>query len=128
LNGDEYNKEKALLEELESYKREREKIKKLVGTIGGKNFVKKDRIINIVFLGIVVGLFIVEITTDIIPLYLSLEVAVLLVSIKIVWLIQNITKMDHFLFWILNSIEFRINSLDKKISEFGDIISRERNQ
>ncbi|RKX98090.1 MAG: hypothetical protein DRP54_08540, partial [Spirochaetes bacterium] len=96
--------------------------------IGGKNFVKKDRIINIVFLGIVVGLFIVEITTDIIPLYLSLEVAVLLVSIKIVWLIQNITKMDHFLFWILNSIEFRINSLDKKISEFGDIISRERNQ
>lgn len=128
MNGDEYNKEKALLEELESYKREREKIKKLVGTIGGKNFVKKDRIINIVFLGIVVGLFIVEITTDIIPLYLSLEVAVLLVSIKIVWLIQNITKMDHFLFWILNSIEFRINSLDKKISEFGDIISRERNQ
>lgn len=128
MNSNEYDKEKALLEELESYKREREKIKKLVGSIGGKNFVKKDRIINIVFLGIVVGLFIVEITTDIIPLYLSLEVAVLLVSIKIVWLIQNITKMNHFLFWILNSIEFRINSLDKKISEFGDIISGERNQ
>jgi len=128
LNGDEYNKEKALLEELESYKREREKIKKLVGSIGGKNFVKKDRIINIVFLGIVVGLFIVEITTNIIPLYLSLEVAVLLISVKIVWLIQNITKMDHFLFWILNSIEFRINSLDKKISELGDIISGEKNQ
>ncbi len=128
MNGDEYNKEKALLEELESYKREREKIKKLVGSIGGKNFVKKDRIINIVFLGIVVGLFIVEITTNIIPLYLSLEVAVLLISVKIVWLIQNITKMDHFLFWILNSIEFRINSLDKKISELGDIISGERNQ
>jgi len=68
LNSNEYAKEKALLEELESYKREREKIKKLVGSIGGKNFVKKDRIINIVFLGIVVGLFIVEITTDIIPL------------------------------------------------------------
>ena len=128
MNSNEYDKEKALLEELESYKREREKIKKLVGSIGGKNFVKKDRIINIVFLGIVVGLFIVEITTNIIPLYLSLEVAVLLISVKIVWLIQNITKMDHFLFWILNSIEFRINSLDKKISEFGDIISRERNQ
>jgi len=128
LNSNEYDKEKALLEELESYKREREKIKKLVGSIGGKNFVKKDRIINIVFLGIVVGLFIVEITTNIIPLYLSLEVAVLLISVKIVWLIQNITKMDHFLFWILNSIEFRINSLDKKISELGDIISGERNQ
>ncbi|RKY01258.1 MAG: hypothetical protein DRP54_04045 [Spirochaetes bacterium] len=128
MNSNEYDKEKALLEELESYKREREKIKKLVGSIGGKNFVKKDRIINIVFLGIVVGLFIVEITTNIIPLYLSLEVAVLLISVKIVWLIQNITKMDHFLFWILNSIEFRINSLDKKISELGDIISGERNQ
>ena len=128
MNSNEYDKEKALLEELESYKREREKIKKLVGSIGGKNFVKKDRIINIVFLGIVVGLFIVEITTNIIPLYLSLEVAVLLISVKIVWLIQNITKMDHFLFWILNSIEFRINSLDKKISELGDIISGEKNQ
>ena len=113
------NREDELLEEIESFKREKEKIKKLIGSIGGKNFVKKDKLLNFILLGIVLILFILEITTNWLPSYISLEVAVLLVSVKIVWLINNISKMDHFQFWILNSIEFRLNLLSNKIDDIN---------
>ena len=118
-NFEDKEKEKELLEEIESFKREKERIKKLIGSIGGKNFVKKDKVLNFLLLGIVLILFLLELTTKWLPPYISLEVAVLLVSIKIVWLINNISKMDHFQFWILNSIEFRLNSLSNKISEIN---------
>ena len=118
---DEYSedkeREKELLEEIESFKKEKERIKRLIGSIGGKNFVKKDKLLNFILLGVVLLLFVLEITRNWLPAYISLEVAVLLVSIKIVWLINNISKMDHFQFWILNSIEFRLNSLSNKLNE-----------
>ncbi len=118
---DEYSedkeREKELLEEIESFREEKERIKRLIGSIGGKNFVKKDKLLNFILLGVVLLLFVLEVTTNWLPAYISLEVAVLLVSIKIVWLINNISKMDHFQFWILNSIEFRLNSLTNKLNE-----------
>ena len=120
MEPDENMREKELLEEIESFKKEKEKIKKLIGSIGGKNFIKKDRLLNYILLIVVVGIFILEITTKFMPPYISLEVAVLLVSIKIVWLINNISKMDHFQFWILNSIEFRLNMLAKKIDSISE--------
>jgi len=110
-------REEELLKEIENFKREKERIKKLIGSIGGKNFAKKDKALNLILLGIVLILFLLDITTNLLPAYFSLEVAVLLVSIKIVWLINNITKMNHFQFWILNSIEFRLNSLSNKIND-----------
>ena len=108
-------KEDALREELKEYRQEKEKIKQIIGSIGGTDFLKKHKIINYIFLAIVLILFALEITTDFLPTYISLEVAVLLISIKIVWLIHSMSKMDHFQFWILNSIEFRINSLSRKV-------------
>ena len=125
MEPDEKMREKELLEEIESFKKEKEKIKKLIGSIGGKNFIKKDRLLNYILLVIVVGIFILEITTRFMPAYISLEVAVLLVSIKIVWLINNISKMDHFQFWILNSIEFRLNMLSKKIDGITEATKKE---
>ena len=60
---------------------------------------------------IIVGSFVIEIATDILPALISLEIGILLVSIKIVWMIHSHNKFYHFQFWILNSIEFRINDL-----------------
>ncbi len=123
MNNENELREKELLEEIERFKQEKEKIKRLIGSIGGKNFIKKDRILNYILLGVVLVLFIAEITTKILPPYISLEVAVLLVSVKIVWLINNINKMNHFQFWILNSIEFRLNMLSNKIDNISNDIS-----
>jgi hypothetical protein len=51
------------------------------------------------------------------PPFLSMELALLLVSVKIIWMIHRQTKVDHFQFWVLNSIEFQINLMSKHLKE-----------
>jgi len=110
-----------LREELENYKNEKERIRKIIGQIGGTTAKKQDTAVNIIFLILVIFLFTFDFTREIfnlsmikIPALISIEIAVLLVSLKIVWMINKQTKVEHFQFWILNSIEFQINSLSKK--------------
>ena len=47
--------------------------------------------------------------TDIpLPPLFSIEIGLLLVSIKIIWMIHKQMKVERFQFWILNLIEYRI--------------------
>lgn len=113
----------ALRRELEEFKAEKEKIRQLVGQIGGTESVEKDRRINFIFLIIVGLLFAFDILrhifkfADFLPSVLSLEIGLLLVSIKIVWMIHKQTKVEHFQFHVMNSIEFRLNDLSKQLRE-----------
>ena len=50
----------------------------------------------------------------------SLGLGVLLVSVKIVWMIHKQAKVEHFQFWILNSIEFRLNDIAKTINRIEE--------
>ncbi|MCD6342177.1 MAG: hypothetical protein J7L76_00155 [Spirochaetaceae bacterium] len=104
-----------ILGELEEFEREREQLKEVLGRIGGRSFSKKDNWINIGFLVLILGLFVVELTTDYLPRLMSLELGVLMVSIKIVFMIHSQQKVNHFQFWILNSIEFRMNDMSKRV-------------
>lgn len=108
-------KKEEILKEINEYNRERDQIKMMLGKIGGTAYSSVDMIINIVFLSIILGLFILELTTHWLPSYISLEVSVLLVSIKIVWMIHSQYKFNHFQFWILNSIEYRMNGITGKM-------------
>lgn len=108
-------------EDLEHFRNEKEKIREIVGKIGGKETAKRDRIINIIFFTAIIILFIVEILRHLFgidvplqPLF-SLELGLVLVSIKIIWMIHKQAKVEHFQFWILNSIEFRLIDLTKRI-------------
>ena len=113
----------SLKEEMEQFRQEKERIRVVVGQIGGKRTNKRDRIINIVF---VVGLLLL-LLLDILRHYchiqiplpdvFSLEVGLLLVSLKIIWMIHNQSRVEHFQFWILNSIEFRLNDISKRIKQ-----------
>ena len=117
------DKEEELRLEIEEFNREKERIKALIGNIGGKTYSKRDNIINIVFVFIILSLFLLEITTHWLPEFISLEVSVLLVSIKIVWMIHSQHKYNHFVFWILNTIEFRVNDVGKKVKNMEKMIS-----
>ncbi len=105
-----------LLRELEEFEREREQLKDVLGRIGGRNFSKRDTWVNIAFLIIILTLFVLELTTHFMPVRISLELGILLVSVKIVFMIHTQQKVNHFQFWILNSIEYRINQMAKKIT------------
>jgi len=110
-----------LKEELEQYKTEKEKIRQIVGGIGGTNNAKRDKIINYLFAVAIIFLLIFDFSRLMfhleinLPPFFSMEIGILLISVKIIWMIHMQTKVDHFQFWILNSIEFRLNSLSKEI-------------
>lgn len=112
----------ALQEEIDQYKKEKESVRNMLGQIGGAGNAKKEKIVNISFAVLVALLFIFDLTRhslhlqiDFIPEMFSMEIAVLLVSIKIIWMIHKQQKVEHFQFWILNTIEFQMNSTAVKI-------------
>jgi len=108
--------------ELDQFKKEKEKIRQLMGQIGGKDAAQQDRLVNLFFI-VAISLLatndfvnhLLHIKDPLIPPLFSLEIAVLLVSIKIIWMMHKSTKVEHFQFWILNSIEFRLNDVAKQL-------------
>lgn len=109
--------------QLKEYREERERIKQFLGNIGGGSDIKRDKVMNWIFMISIIILFgfdILRYTLHLnipLPPLISLEIGILLVSLKIVWMIHRQSKVDHFQFWILNSIEFRINNLAHQINE-----------
>jgi len=123
------NETDALKAELEHYKTERERIRTIVGQVGGKTSKQRDFTINMVFLTLVVLAFAFDVVRSVlgwhvpyVPPHILLEVAVLLVSLKIIWMIHKQTKVDHFQFWILSSIEFQINMLSRRMTDLENTI------
>ena len=116
----------SLRKELEQFQKEKEKIRNLVGQIGGAASDKRDKAINIFFIILLISLLSTDLIGHIfdiempIPPILSLELGILLVSIKIIWMIHKQAKIEHFQFWILNSIEFRLNEVSKKLKRIEE--------
>jgi hypothetical protein len=112
--------------ELEDFQREREKIREIVGRIGGRSAARRNKAINVIFFTAIISLFAADVLRYglglPIPLdsLLSLEVGILLVSIKIIWMIHNQTKIEHFQFWILNSIEYRLNGISNRLASMEE--------
>lgn len=116
--------------ELDQFKKEKEKIRKLMGQIGGKHAARKDLWINVFFITAISLITINDLlhhfahwNTPLPPL-LSIEIAVLLVSVKIIWMMHKSTKVEHFQFWILNSIEFRLNDVAKQLRNLEKTVTK----
>ena len=107
--------------ELDNFKKEKEKIRNLMGQIGGKEQAERDKWINVAFIAAIALLGINDLLHHIwhvrvpIDTEFSLVIAILLVSMKIIWMMHKSTKVEHFQFWILNSIEFRLNDVAKQL-------------
>ena len=130
--GKAQNELEALREELEDYRKEKEQIRQVIGAIGGAGNDKREKILNFIFVFLLCTIF----TSDLLRHFgefkipyitsmLSLEIGVLLVSVKIIWMIHKQTKVEHFQFWILNSIEFRLNAISKKLSKMENQNSKD---
>ena len=115
-----------LEDEVEEFKQEKEKIRELVGRIGGVASSRRDRIINLAFIVAIAALFILDAfrhalgwSIPLSPIF-SIELGVVLVSVKIIWMIHKQTRVEHFQFWILNSIEFRLNDVAKRMKQIEE--------
>jgi len=118
-----------LQEELEQFRQEKEKIKNVIGSVGGKTLKKSDKLFNISFLLAISILFILDAIRHILkiniplPPLFSIELGLLLISVKIIWMINKQMRIEHFQFWILNSIEYRINTMSKRLIEIENILT-----
>jgi len=119
----------ALRQELEHYRTEKEKIRNIVGQVGGKTSRRVHTIINGLFLVLVLAAFLFDVLRHVmgwnipyLPTTLVLEVAVLLVSLKIIWMIHTQSKVDHFQFWVLSTIEFQMNVISRRVNDLSSSI------
>jgi hypothetical protein len=120
-----------LLQELERYRTEKDRIRRVLGQIGGVSNLRRDKLITIFFLIVVLLLFGFDLVRELLhlelgglPHFLSTQLALFLISLKIVWMIHRQTRVDHFQFWILHSIEFQINLISQRLRELESGASR----
>ena len=115
---------KSLEEEMEEFKKQRENVRHIVGKIGGKpTFIKK--LFNILFVVLVVICFGLSLIAKGRTKILLLELIVLLVSAKFVYFLFLQSKVIHFQFWILSSIEWRINEMVNKLQKMANKIEKD---
>ena len=95
-----------LKSELEHFEQEKERIRAIIGRIGG---VPKFRtkLINILFMVIIIVAGIVSIFKHDLRL-LMVELTTIMLSVKIIYMIHIQTRVNHFKFWMLSAIEMRI--------------------
>jgi len=123
--------EQSLNEDLQHFKTEQEKIRNIIGQIGGRDSIKRDWFINIAFIVAIVGLVLFDLFRRVfdielpLPPLFSLEIGILLISLKIIWMLYKQTKVEHFQFWILSSIEFRLNDLTRRLQKIQDSLKNE---
>ena len=108
--------EKSLLEELKEFEKEKDRIRQIVGKIGGKNNTQVKRV-NSLLIGMIIALLFMGGVLRKISLELTMYLAILLGITKIIWMLYETKKSNHFQFWILNSIEVRINEMAGKINK-----------
>lgn len=110
------DKEEQLKQELLEFQREKERIRNIVGEVGGANS-KQHKIVNCIFVLIILILLLIGIVLRKLTLTLTINLVLLVSVFKLIWMFYESQRANHFQFWILNSLEFRINEVDRKLKK-----------
>lgn len=104
-----------LKQELEHFQQEKERVRAIVGKIGGMPKFH-EKIVNTLFVIIVVVSVAVSIFSPKLRL-LMVEIATVTLSLKIIYLIHCQMRVNHFKLWILSSIEWRLNEINRQVKQ-----------
>ena len=103
-----------LREEIKRFKTEKERVRSIVGRIGGMPSFN-TRVANAIFaVAIVVCLALSFVYENKVQLF-SIEFAVVLVSIKLMFLMHKQSRVSHFQLWLLSSLEWRLDQIMKEM-------------
>lgn len=108
-------KKENIEQDLAEYEAERERVKRFLEQVNGKRESVVNKIINTVLIVGLIALTFVEFIFKLLPAILALEIGVLLVSLKIIWMMYMQERAFHFQFWVLNSLEYRVNEIAKRV-------------
>lgn len=99
-----------LMQEVEDYKKEKERVREIVGKIGGVP-TSKTRWLNVIFIVFVAADLSVSLISGGQLRLAMIEVAILAISLKLIYLIYKQSRVNHLQTWILSSLEWRINEI-----------------
>lgn len=102
-----------LKQELEHFQQEKDRIRGIVGKIGGVPTFN-TKMFNNIFLAVIIVSLIVSLFFPKIRL-LMIELATVAISIKILYMMHCQNRVNHFQFWMLSSLEWRINEVMKHL-------------
>ncbi|HOO60370.1 MAG TPA: hypothetical protein PLF44_07460 [Candidatus Mcinerneyibacteriales bacterium] len=105
-----------LREEIEHFKSEKERVRKIVGSIGGMPTIN-TKLFNTVFLILVVALLIASFFTEGRAHLILSDLAIFFVSLKVMYLVHQEARVNHFKLWVLNSLEWRVNEIAREMRE-----------
>ena len=105
--------------ELEHFQQEKERVRAIIGQVGG---VPKfhTKLANTAFIILIAVTLVISIVGGERWRLLMIEIATVALSLKIIYLIHCQMRVNHFKFWILSSIEWRINEMMKLVKKLGD--------
>lgn len=103
-----------LRKELEYFQKEKERVRAIVGKIGGVPKTQA-KILNAAFIVVIAISLIISIVGGEKWRLLMIEIATVALSVKIIYLIHAQMRAVHFEFWILSSLEWRINEIMKQL-------------
>ena len=103
-----------LKQAIENFKKEKERVRLIIGQIGGLPTFNTN-LFNVIFVIFVLICMGVSLKATGILRLAMLEVAIVAVSAKLIYLIHNQSRVNHFQLWILSSIEWRLNEISKSI-------------
>lgn len=105
-----------LKKELEHFQQEKERVRTIIGQIGGVPKFR-TRLFNAIFIVIIVISVVISIVAGEKLRLLMIELATVTLSLKIIYLIHCQMRINHFKFWILSSIEWRLTEMRKDIKK-----------
>jgi hypothetical protein len=111
-----------LKQELEYFQQEKERVRAIIGKIGGVPKFQ-TKLINIIFVSIIMVSVVISIIGGESLRLLMIELATVTLSAKIIYMIHLQMRINHFQFWILSSIEWRINETIKHMKQLKQVSS-----
>ncbi len=114
-NNPDFNEEiEDLRNELARFKKEKERVRAIVGHIGGMP-TENTKIWNIIFILVILATLVISLATEGGMRLAMVELAVTALSIKLLLLMNTQSRVNHFQLWILSSIEWRLNEIRKDL-------------
>ncbi|HIJ67231.1 MAG TPA: hypothetical protein HPP87_02980 [Planctomycetes bacterium] len=108
-----------LKRQLEHFQQDKERVRMIVGKIGGAPKFR-TKLINILFIIVLLVSVILSVIGGEKLRLLMIEVATIALSLKIIYLIHCQMRINHFQFWILSAIEWRVNEMMSHIKQPKD--------
>ncbi len=99
----------------DQYGKEQKEWRKIIARSRIQQNAKLFDLINNMLLALIIALFVAQLTFRPLGDFFSLELGLFLISLKIFMMINASSRFNHFQFWIMHSIEQRVEAVNERL-------------